>query len=42
MNLAKGIITVLLLIPYVCLIGMFTFSVEFPDGTEICYNGWMI
>lgn len=42
MNFAKGLISVLLMIPYICLLGMITFSVEFSDGTEICYNGWMI
>ena len=42
MSTAKGIISVILVIPYILLLGSMTFSVEFSDGTEICYNGWMI
>lgn len=42
MNVAKGIISAILVIPYICLLGAMTFSAEFPDGTEIRYNGWMI
>lgn len=42
MNFFKGFISVILVIPYICLLGAMTFSAEFTDETEIRYNGWMI
>lgn len=42
MSFFKGFISAILVIPYICMLGAMTFSVEFPDGTEISYNGWMI
>lgn len=40
MIIAKPIIAIILLVPYICTFGAVTFRVEFPDKTEICYDGW--
>ena len=42
MMFIKPIISFILLIPYICLLGMFTFEATFPDGTYIQYNGWIM
>lgn len=42
MIIAKSVIAIVLLVPYICFFGAFTFRVEFPDETEICYDGWLI
>jgi hypothetical protein len=42
MVIVKPIISIILLIPYVLLLGMFSLGATFPDGTEIYYSGWII
>lgn len=42
MTIIKPIVSIILIIPYICTLGALTFEVNFPDGTEICYNGWMV
>lgn len=42
MIIVKPIVSFILLIPYICLLGMFTFEVSFPDGDEITYTGWIV
>lgn len=37
----KWIIEFILTILYVISFGMFSFSVDFPDGTEFNLNGWL-
>ena len=39
MNIVKPIIAVLLLIPYICLLCMFSVGITFPDKTSIEYHG---
>lgn len=41
MKIIKPINGLILLIPYVCLLGMFTFEATFSDDTFIQYNGWI-
>jgi hypothetical protein len=38
----KYVIIIVLLIPYLCTLGMVTFGVKFPDDTSFCYDGWFI
>lgn len=42
MIIVKPIVSLLLLIPYICLLGMFTFEVTFSDDTWIRYDGWVM
>lgn len=41
MTIIKPIVSIILLIPYVSTLGTLTFKVKFPDGTEVCYDGWL-
>lgn len=41
MVIVKLIISIMLLIPYVLFLGMFSFSITFPDNTEVYYEGWL-
>lgn len=41
MNFAKSFVTILLSVAYLCLLAALTLECEFPDGTKICYEGWM-
>jgi hypothetical protein len=42
MRIVKPIISLLLLIHYIIILGTFTISAEFQDGTEIYYKGWFL
>lgn len=42
MKIVKCLISVLLLVPYIVTFGMISISVTFPDGTSICYDGWLM
>lgn len=41
MKIVKSLVTIILLIPYICCLGMFSFGVTFSDRTELYYNGWL-
>lgn len=42
MKITKSLVSIMLLIPYICCFGMISFGVTFPDGTEIYYDGWLL
>jgi hypothetical protein len=42
MNITKSLVSIILLIPYICCFGMFSFGVTFPDKTEVYYDGWLL
>lgn len=41
MKIVKPIVSVLLLIPYICFLCMFSVGVTFPDNTNVYYHGWL-
>lgn len=42
MNIVKPLISIILLIPYICTGCAISMGVTFPDNTEIYYEGWLI
>lgn len=42
MKIIKNTIAVLLIIPYIICFGAISYGVDFPDGSKIYYDGWLI